>query len=65
MDKLDKVISTRVETEVYDLIEKIAKEEERRVADMARLILKRWLKENGYLHEKNDKPGSSQKKAAR
>lgn len=61
MEKLDKVISTRVESEIYDIIEKIANDEERRVADMARLIIKRWLKEKGYLEE--ERPRRAHKKA--
>lgn len=42
-----------------------AEDSDRKKADMGRIILKEWLKEHGYLENGNERPGSSQKKAAR
>lgn len=63
MSKLEKVISVRISEKSFDIIDKMADEDQRRIGEMARIIIERWLKEHDYLE--NDKPGSSQKKAAR
>lgn len=63
MSKLEKVISVRISEKSFDIIDKMADEDQRRIGEMARIIIERWLKEHGYLE--NEKPGSSQKKASR
>lgn len=42
-------VNATFEPEVYELLKKLAKEEDRNLADMVRVICKRWLKEHGYL----------------
>ncbi|WP_274628017.1 hypothetical protein [Arvimicrobium flavum] len=45
----------RIERDIKEALVKAAKEDHRSVSSLVELVLARWLREHGYLHDIKDK----------